>query len=160
MPGLHEYTRTVLSDAPIAWEDMRTVFIGRSLKVLQGVCETLGVTALSQASAGDGLLFLFGPLGNLQLRLSLAILKRPMHTVRVEADSVYEAACLAIRALKKAAFINQQPGPASRLEVEVSHGVVTHAVTVAQVQRWLALGSTNPNEEAKRRRLREVLRVK
>jgi hypothetical protein len=37
--------------------------------------------------------------------------------VRVEAESVYEAACLAIRALKKAGFVEQQPGPASKLEV-------------------------------------------
>jgi hypothetical protein len=76
--------------------------------------------------------------------------------VRVEADSVYEAACLAIRALKKAAFLEQQPGPASKLEVEVSEGVVRHEVTVGQVQRWLSLVSNNPNEESKRKRLRGV----
>jgi hypothetical protein len=42
------------------------------------------------------------------------------HTVRVEADSVYEAACLAVRALRKAGFVDQQPGPASRFEVQVT----------------------------------------
>ena len=78
------------------------------------------------------------------------------HTVQVEADSVYEAACLAMRALKKAGFVDQQPGPASKFEVQVREAVVTHEVTVGQVQRWLALGSSNPNEEAKRKRLREV----
>ena len=32
---------------------------------------------------------------------------------------------------------------------------VTHQVDVGQVQRWPELGSTNPNEEAKRKRLRQ-----
>ena len=57
-------------------------------------------------------------------------------------------------------FVEQQPGPASKLEVQVTEGVVTHEVTVGQVQRWLALGSSNPNEEAKRKRLREVFTAK
>jgi hypothetical protein len=78
----------------------------------------------------------------------------------VEADSVYEAACLAIRALKKAGFVERQPGVASKFEVQVLEPVVTHEVTLAQVRRWLELGSSNPNEVAKRRRLREMLVVK
>jgi hypothetical protein len=82
------------------------------------------------------------------------------HTVRVEADSVYEAACLAIRAFKKAGFVEQQPGAASKFEVQVLEPVVTHEVTIGQVQRWLELGSSNPNEEAKRTRLRELLMAK
>jgi hypothetical protein len=47
------------------------------------------------------------------------------HTVRVEADSVYDGGVPAMRALKNAGFIDQQPGPASKLEVEDSQGVVT-----------------------------------
>jgi hypothetical protein len=82
------------------------------------------------------------------------------HTVSVEADSVYEAACLAIRALKKAGFVDQQPGPASRFQIRVVEPLVEHEITVGQVQRWLALGSSNPNEEAKRKRLREVFSTK
>jgi hypothetical protein len=82
------------------------------------------------------------------------------HTVQVEAQSVYEAACLAIRALRKAGLVEHQPGPATKFEVQVREAVVTHEVTVGQVQRWLALGSSNPNEEAKRKRLREAFEVK
>jgi hypothetical protein len=73
---------------------------------------------------------------------------------------VYEAACLAVRALRKAGFVDQQPGPASRFEVQVTEPVVTHEVTVGQVQRWLQLGSSNPMEEAKRKRLRQVFSSK
>jgi hypothetical protein len=81
--------------------------------------------------------------------------------VRVEADSLYEAAALAIRALKKAGFIDQQqPGPASRLHVQIIEPVVSHQITVGQLQRWLDRGSSNPNEDAKRKQLREVFTVK
>ena len=79
------------------------------------------------------------------------------HTVTVEADSVYEACVLALRALKKAGFIELQPGPASTLQVQVLEPSVTHQVNVGQVRRWRELGSTNPNEEARRKRLRELL---
>jgi hypothetical protein len=70
---------------------------------------------------------------------------------------VYEAACVAIHALRKAGFVEQQPGPASKLEVQVMEAVVTHEVTVGQVQRWLDLGSSNPNETNRRKRLREMI---
>ena len=48
--------------------------------------------------------------------------------------------------------------------MRVYEPVVTHEVTLGQVQRWLKLGSSNPNEEGKRTRLRgaatgEVVRV-
>src|SRR5688572_4851534 len=82
------------------------------------------------------------------------------HTVRVDADSVYEAACLAIRALRKAGFVDQQPGPVSKLEVQAFQPAITHEITVGQVQRWLELGSSNPNEEARRKRLRDVFTAK
>jgi hypothetical protein len=76
--------------------------------------------------------------------------------VSLEADSVYEAACLAVRVLKRGGFVDQQPGPASKFEVQVMEPAVTHEVTVFQVQRWLEFGSNNPNEQAKRTRLRDL----
>jgi hypothetical protein len=79
------------------------------------------------------------------------------HTVTVEAKSVYEACVLALKALKKAGFVDLQPGPASTLQVQVLEPSVTHHVNVGQVQRWLELASSNPNEEAKRKRRRELV---
>jgi hypothetical protein len=35
------------------------------------------------------------------------------HTVTIEADSVHEACVFALTALKKASFVDRQPGPAS-----------------------------------------------
>jgi hypothetical protein len=81
------------------------------------------------------------------------------HTVEVEADSVYEAACIALRALKKAAFVEQPPGAASKLQVQVLEPAVIHEVTVGQVKAWLESGGTNPNEQARKRRLKELLRA-
>jgi hypothetical protein len=45
----------------------------------------------------------------------------------------------------------------SKLQIEVQEPAVVHEVNVGQVQRWLDQGSTNPSEEAKRKRLRELL---
>jgi hypothetical protein len=79
------------------------------------------------------------------------------HSVTVEAESLYEAAALALQRLKRAGFIEQPPGPASALHVDVLEPTVTHRITVGQLRRWLDLGSSNPMEEAKRKRLRELL---
>jgi hypothetical protein len=79
------------------------------------------------------------------------------HVVEVDADSVYEAAVLAIRALKKSGFMDLPPGPASKLAVEVREPSVVHEVSVAQVQRWLERGSSNPNDEARKKKLQELM---
>jgi hypothetical protein len=86
-------------------------------------------------------------------------LRSRRHTISVEADSLHEAACLAVPALRKSGFVDQQPGPASKLQVQVTE-VVTHEVTVAQVQRWLALGSSTRTRRQSAKRLREVFSAK
>jgi hypothetical protein len=79
------------------------------------------------------------------------------HVAEIQADSVYEAAVLAIRAFRKAGFMDLQPGTASKLSVQVREPTVTHEVTVAQVKRWLDLASSNPNEVERKRRLKELM---
>ena len=69
------------------------------------------------------------------------------HRVRVDAESVYEAAVLAIRAFMKAGFMELQPGAASVLEVSVQKPAVLHKVNVGQVERWLSLALSNPSQE-------------
>ena len=68
------------------------------------------------------------------------------HTTEVTAESLYEAACLAVRAFKESGVIEQSPGAATRLEIEVKSPTVRHVLTVGQVRRWVRIGSTNPNE--------------
>jgi hypothetical protein len=51
----------------------------------------------------------------------------------------------------KAGFMNDSPGPATPLEVEVREPTVRHTVTLLQVQRWLEEGTTNPAMQARKR---------
>ena len=53
-------------------------------------------------------------------------------------------------------MIEQSPGAGARLDIEVKSPSVRHVLTMRQVQ----IGSTNPNEEAERKRLCEILHVK
>jgi hypothetical protein len=51
------------------------------------------------------------------------------HTVEVEAESLFEAAILAVRAFRKAEWI-QNVGPAMPLDVEVRAPVTKHTITL------------------------------
>lgn len=75
------------------------------------------------------------------------------HTVEVSAESLYEAAGLALEAFRLAPFIDPDPGPASRLEVQVKSPAVTHTVTVLQLQQWVASGSTDPRDGMRKKRV-------
>jgi hypothetical protein len=79
------------------------------------------------------------------------------HTVVVEAASLYEAAGLALQAFRKADFIDLEPGPAARLEVEVQSPAVRHTVTVQQVRRWAQSGSSDPRDGLSKKRVWEAL---
>ena len=75
------------------------------------------------------------------------------HTVEVEAESLYEAAVLAIRTFRQHGC---EPGPASQLEVEVRSSVI-HAITPKRVQEWLNGGAKTPKEAVTKERLRALL---
>jgi hypothetical protein len=78
------------------------------------------------------------------------------HTVDVLADSLFEAAALALAALKKDGWTDPI-GPATRLEVEVRAPAVKHAVSVIQIERWLQGATTSPNERVRKDRLKMLL---
>ena len=75
------------------------------------------------------------------------------HTVEVEADSLYEAAVLAIRTFRQH---DCEPGPASKLEVEVRTSVI-HTITPMRVKEWLTGGAKSPREAITKERLRALL---
>jgi hypothetical protein len=79
------------------------------------------------------------------------------HSVTVSAESLYEAAALGLKALQSASFIEPAPGPATRLEVEITHPSARHVVTVQQLRTWLNRGTSSPAEVIKRRHLKELL---
>jgi hypothetical protein len=75
------------------------------------------------------------------------------HTVEVQADSLYEAAVLAVKILKEH---DCAPGEISKLEVEIRSSV-THEITLKRVRQWLNGGAKSPKEAVIKERLREML---
>ena len=64
------------------------------------------------------------------------------HTVEVSADSLYEAAVLAVRVLQQHDCV---PGDMNALEVEIRSSV-THTLTLKKVKEWLNGGARTPKE--------------
>jgi hypothetical protein len=75
------------------------------------------------------------------------------HTLEVEAESLYEAAVLAIRTFRQH---HCEPGSATRLEVEVRSSVV-HTITPMRIHEWLNGGAKSPKEAVMKERLRALL---
>jgi hypothetical protein len=79
------------------------------------------------------------------------------HTAEVQADSLFEAAVLALGILKHDGWITETIGAATRLEVEVREPVTRHVVTLLQVQRWLNGATPSPSDRVKKDRLKALL---
>ena len=79
------------------------------------------------------------------------------HAVEVQAESLFEAAALALAALKKEGWTDPI-GPATRLEVEVRPPAVRHTLSVIQLQRWLATAASSPHERVMKERLKALLK--
>jgi len=75
------------------------------------------------------------------------------HTVEVDAESLYEAAVLAIRTFRQH---DCAPGPSSSLEVEVRTSVI-HTITLRRIHQWLDIGARTPKEAVTKERLRGLL---
>ncbi len=78
------------------------------------------------------------------------------HEVVVEAESLYEAAVLGVKRMRKDPW-TEQIGPATVLDVEVREPSTRHAISLQQVERWLAGATTNPNEASRKARLKMML---
>jgi hypothetical protein len=76
------------------------------------------------------------------------------HTVEVEADSLYEAAVLAMRAFRDH---DCAPGDGSLMQIEVAAPKVTHSVTPARVEEWLRGSAKSPSDRLMKERLKSVL---
>lgn len=78
------------------------------------------------------------------------------HTVDVTAESLFEAAALALATLKGNDWTDPL-GPATPLEIEVRNPAVRHTVTVLQIQRWIQGATSSPNDRVKKDRLARLL---
>ena len=78
------------------------------------------------------------------------------HTAQVQAESLYEAAILGIRLFREDPWL-EVVGPGTVLDIEAREPGTKHAISLQQVERWLAGATTNPNEASKKAKLRMML---
>jgi hypothetical protein len=78
------------------------------------------------------------------------------HTVDVQAESLFEAAVLAIQHFRQDPWL-ERVGPTTVLDVEVRQPATRHAVSLQQVERWLAGATPNPMEASKKAKLKMIL---
>ena len=76
------------------------------------------------------------------------------HAVTVQAETLYEAVVLAVRAFREHDCV---PGPASTMEVEARSPAVTHTVRLAKVHDWLNGACRSPNEKLVKERLKGMM---
>jgi hypothetical protein len=88
--------------------------------------------------------------------VSFADVRGIRHTVEVQAESLFEAAILAVRTFKRDPWI-EHVGTATVLDIDVREPTAKHAITMVQVERWLEGASTSPNEGVKKAKLKDLL---
>lgn len=74
--------------------------------------------------------------------------------LKLKAESLYEAAALAVRAFRKH---DCEPRGLQKLEVEIRSSV-THTLTVKRFQEWLGSSCKSPKDAILKERLREIVR--
>lgn len=78
------------------------------------------------------------------------------HSAEVEAESLYEAAVLGVRRLDQDRWI-ERIGPSTVLEIDVREPSTKHAISLAQVERWLGGATPSPAEAARKAKLKMLL---
>jgi hypothetical protein len=89
-------------------------------------------------------------------RVSFVDVRGIRHETEVEAESLFEAAVLGVRRFRNDPWI-EPVGNATVLDVEIREPSTRHAISLQQVERWLAGATTNPNEGVKKAKLKNLL---
>ncbi len=80
------------------------------------------------------------------------------HSVQVAAESLYEAAALAIQQFREHPWTEgMEPGSVTRLAVSIHAPETTHEVTLHQIEKWIAGVAKSPHETLLRSRVKEIL---
>jgi hypothetical protein len=79
------------------------------------------------------------------------------HAVEVLADSLFEAAGLGFALLKRDGWVKHDPGPLTRILVQVREPATQHSLTVQQLKRWAGSSAVSPAERLRKERLKELL---
>jgi hypothetical protein len=75
------------------------------------------------------------------------------HAVEVEAESMYEAAAVAMHTFR---MLHCEPGDLSKLEIEIRTSI-THTITPKKVRAWLQSSAKSPKDMVLKERLRALL---
>ena len=75
------------------------------------------------------------------------------HSVEVEAESMYEAAALAVKVFREH---DCEPGAMAQLDVEIRTSI-THTLTVKKLHDWLGGACRSPNERVTKERLKGLI---
>ncbi len=73
------------------------------------------------------------------------------------AQSLFEAAVLAVKAFRGTEWMESGPGTGTILEVSVLHPVARHRIPLQKVTSWLEANGRSPKEQANKQRLRDLL---
>ena len=83
------------------------------------------------------------------------------HAVEITADSLFEAAAVAVRAFREGALMDDLPVAGTELRIAVFPLPVEHRVRLQRVEQWAQTGTVkSPVEMLRRERVRELLGFK
>ena len=80
------------------------------------------------------------------------------HAAQVSAESLYEAACLALRRFRRSAWSRETVVDAGMLRVEVWESPTIYKISVASLEKWLAQGGGSPREVVLRQKIRGLMK--
>jgi hypothetical protein len=78
------------------------------------------------------------------------------HAAQVSAESVYEAAYLALRQFRRSAWSRETAVDAGTLQVEVWESPTIYKISVTSLEKWLARSGGSPREVVLRQKIRAL----
>ena len=78
------------------------------------------------------------------------------HSVEVTAETLYEAAAVALKRLKNDEW-SESVAPGTPIDIQVREPPTTHTLTLSQIRRWCDGVAVSPDEVLKRNRVRALI---
>jgi hypothetical protein len=79
------------------------------------------------------------------------------HSVEVAAESLFQAAALAVAEFRRCGFAHAGVGPATQLRVAVKAPATIHEIRFSSLEAWLQSAGRSPKEQALKADLRARL---
>ena len=80
------------------------------------------------------------------------------HSVEVAAESLYEAAALAVQEFRRHPWTDgMEPGAITRLAVSVKEPATAHEVSIRQLEKWVSGSAKSPQDTMLKTRVRKLL---